>query len=174
LLPVDPQTLKVGMLTPKERECLRLVAENRSSKEIALELGISKASVDTYCNRARAKLGAPTRRAAARLAMATEPKAVPEAEAPKPAPPPAVHVSVLPPISRLGPLQRLGLIVAGAVVLALAFGMLMAGLQTLDRLVGRARAAAEAEFGQTAPASEASHPREDVRQEPTAKHPRNI
>src|ERR1700744_4162884 len=57
----------VGLLTPRERECLRLVDQHLSSKEIARELGMSKTSVDTYCDRARRKLGVPDRYEAARL-----------------------------------------------------------------------------------------------------------
>ena len=63
----DARDLKLRLLTPQERECLRLVAQQRSSKEIASELGISKASVDTYCNRARAKLGVTSREELARV-----------------------------------------------------------------------------------------------------------
>src|ERR1700752_5330840 len=58
----------VGLLTPRERECLRLVDQHLSSKQIARELGMSKTSVDTYCDRARRKLGVEDRYAAARLA----------------------------------------------------------------------------------------------------------
>jgi DNA-binding CsgD family transcriptional regulator len=57
----------LSLLTPKEAACLQLVARHLSSKEIAAELGIAKTSVDTYCNRARAKLGVSDRFAAARL-----------------------------------------------------------------------------------------------------------
>src|SRR5690349_25031276 len=57
----------VGLLTPRERECLRLVDQHFSSKQIARELGMSKTSVDTYCDRARRKLGVPDRYEAARL-----------------------------------------------------------------------------------------------------------
>ena len=62
----------VGLLTPRERECLRLVDQHLSSKQIARELGMSKTSVDTYCDRARRKLGVEDRYAAARLARALE------------------------------------------------------------------------------------------------------
>src|SRR5437868_5646384 len=62
-LRADPVTL----LTPRERECLRLVDQHLSSKQIARELGMSKNSVDTYCDRARRKLGVDDRYAAARL-----------------------------------------------------------------------------------------------------------
>jgi len=57
----------IDRLTPKELACLRLVAQRLSSHEIASELGIAKSSVDTYCDRARAKLGVSGRRQAARL-----------------------------------------------------------------------------------------------------------
>src|ERR1700710_2004201 len=57
----------VGLLTPRERECLRLVDQHLSSKEIARELGMSKTSVDTYCDRARRKLGVGDRYEAARI-----------------------------------------------------------------------------------------------------------
>lgn len=144
---VDARAIKLSALTPKERECLRLVARQHSSKEIARELGISKASVDTYCNRARAKLGVPNRRAAAQLMLALEGEqaAAPASVAPPIGQPgaaaaPAVAVSLLPPLSSLGPLGRLGVIVGGAVVLALAFGMLLSGLQTLNGVVEAARA----------------------------------
>ena len=46
---------------------LRLVDQHLSSKQIARELGMSKTSVDTYCDRARRKLGVGDRYQAARL-----------------------------------------------------------------------------------------------------------
>src|SRR5690242_760600 len=58
----------VGLLTQRERECLRLVDQHLSSKQIARQLGMSKTSVDTYCDRARRKLGVEDRFAAARIA----------------------------------------------------------------------------------------------------------
>lgn len=138
---VEPLELKLSVLTPKERECLRLVAQQRSSKEIARDLGISKASVDTYCNRARAKLGVSSRRAAAQLVVRLESAAAASTPAAGAAGP---KVSILPPLSSLGLLSRLGVIVAGATALALAFGMLLSGLQTLNGVVEAARAKAVA------------------------------
>ena len=41
------------LLTPRERECLRLVNQHLSSKEIGRELGISKHTVDTHLDKAR-------------------------------------------------------------------------------------------------------------------------
>src|SRR5260221_13407091 len=58
----------VDLLTPRERECRRLVDQHLSSKQIARQLGMSKPSVDTYCDRARRKLGVEDRYAAAKLA----------------------------------------------------------------------------------------------------------
>ena len=61
----------VALLTDREREILALVDRHFTSKEIARDLGIGVRTVDTYCDRARKKLGAPDRYVAARmLAMA--------------------------------------------------------------------------------------------------------
>lgn len=54
-------------LTPMQERCLVLVAQNRTSKEIAIELGLSHSTVDQYINRAMLTLGTPNRREAARL-----------------------------------------------------------------------------------------------------------
>lgn len=146
LLTDDVRTAKLGSLTAQERECLRLVGLQLSSKEIAHEMGISKASVDTYCNRARAKLGVTSRRDAALLVLTLETPAA--AISPPAAQPPAVSqgettvatVALLPPISSLGPVARLAIILGGAVVLALAFGMLVSGLQSLNDVAQSAAA----------------------------------
>src|SRR6266481_169897 len=67
----------VELLTQRERECLRLVDQHLSSKQIARQLGMSKTSVDTYCDRARRKLGVEDRYAAARLARRLDVNRVP-------------------------------------------------------------------------------------------------
>jgi DNA-binding CsgD family transcriptional regulator len=64
--PASQPVVAAAQLTPMEQACLRLVAKHLSSKEIAVELGIAKTSVDTYCNRARTKLGVSDRYEAAR------------------------------------------------------------------------------------------------------------
>jgi DNA-binding CsgD family transcriptional regulator len=66
----------LDLLTPRERECLRLVDQHRSSKEIARRLGISKHTVDTHLNKARQKMGVGTRYDAARLIAASERRAI--------------------------------------------------------------------------------------------------
>ena len=59
-------------LTPRERECLRLVAQHLSSKEIARQLGLSQHTVDGHLHEARRKLGVPTRRDAVRILLESE------------------------------------------------------------------------------------------------------
>ncbi|MFD2138289.1 helix-turn-helix transcriptional regulator [Novosphingobium resinovorum] len=54
-------------LTPRQRECLRMVYDRLVSKEIAEKLGISSNTVDTYLTEAIAILGARNRRHAAAL-----------------------------------------------------------------------------------------------------------
>ena len=59
----------VERLTPREHECLRLVAQHLSSKEIARQLGLSQHTVDGHLDEARRKLGAATRRDAVRILL---------------------------------------------------------------------------------------------------------
>jgi DNA-binding CsgD family transcriptional regulator len=59
-------------LSESQRTCLRLVGRGMSSKEIAIETGLSPATVDTYVKAAMAKLGASNRRDAARLLTSIE------------------------------------------------------------------------------------------------------
>lgn len=60
LLSVFPQ------LTPKQHEVLRFVAENRTSKEIAWDLGISESAVNQRIEGVRSRAGAPPRAELAR------------------------------------------------------------------------------------------------------------
>ena len=46
----------LSRLSPREHEVLRLVVEGRTSKEIAVALGVKPASVHTYRSRIMAKL----------------------------------------------------------------------------------------------------------------------
>ncbi len=66
------QSDAIDLLTPRERECLRLVYEHLSSKEIGRRLGISKHTVDTHVDKARQRLGAQDRYDAARRVAAFE------------------------------------------------------------------------------------------------------
>ena len=56
-------------LTPREREVLRLLVEGWSDKEIAAALGIGRRTVSNHVATIRDKLGAPSRTAAATLAV---------------------------------------------------------------------------------------------------------
>lgn len=54
-------------LTPRERDCLRLVLTLQESKRIAPELGLTAGTVDQYLKNAARKLGVSGRREAAEL-----------------------------------------------------------------------------------------------------------
>lgn len=69
-------------LTPRQAECLRLVWERQTSKEIAAELGLSKGTVDTYIFEAVAVLGARNRREAAAMLFDVDRDATPRLAAP--------------------------------------------------------------------------------------------
>jgi DNA-binding CsgD family transcriptional regulator len=51
----DPDTLET--LSQREREILKLVAEGKTSREIAERLSISPKTVDTYRSRLMSKIG---------------------------------------------------------------------------------------------------------------------
>lgn len=74
--------LSLESLTPRENEVLSLVREGRSSKEIARDLGITRATVRCHVQRVLTKLGVATRLQAAALITAMT--------APSPAPKPAL------------------------------------------------------------------------------------
>lgn len=62
----------IDSLTPKERDCLRLVDHDRKSAVIAAELGIAVPTVETHLRSARAKLGGVSRFVAARMLLEHE------------------------------------------------------------------------------------------------------
>lgn len=64
---LDSSRLQLAQtLSRMEKDCLALVADGLSSKQISSVLGIAKTSVDTYCDRAREKLDVADRFEAAR------------------------------------------------------------------------------------------------------------
>lgn len=60
---IDP----TAHLSERQKACLRLVARGMSSKEIAIETGLTPQTVDTYIKAAISRLGVSNRREAARL-----------------------------------------------------------------------------------------------------------
>jgi DNA-binding CsgD family transcriptional regulator len=145
-------------LTDSQVRCLRLVGQGMSSKEIALETGLSPRTVDQYVNRAAMTLGATSRREAARILTSVESDlskklqlqsqglAVPvdggrvsssgsEQSVPESAP----HISRwLPPLGGkrhdLKPSETLGEIVKAALIAAIAFGSIVAAGAWLQSL----------------------------------------
>lgn len=61
-----------GQLAPREKECLRLVPELRTSKAIGLRLNLAPNTVDQYIKSAMRKLGVSDRFAASRKLLAAE------------------------------------------------------------------------------------------------------
>lgn len=59
-------TSPLERLTPAQMECLRLVAQHKSSKQIAIELGLSSHAIDARIKRILANLDVATRHDAAR------------------------------------------------------------------------------------------------------------
>jgi DNA-binding CsgD family transcriptional regulator len=133
----------VARLSPRQRDCLRLVWERQAtSKEIAVELGISKSTVDGYIREAVEELGARDRRDAAALAFATAPRAgsggySPRVTEPASAEPPAVpSTEAMPaprpwrtrsrPLNTLSFVQTLGWVSIIAIGLLAALALVMA------------------------------------------------
>ena len=137
-------------LSAQQRECLRLVWRQHSSKEIALALGISKNTVDGYVAEAVARLGARDRRHAARLCFGeTPPDYVGGDPARVAMPGAAVAGEEVPdgfvlrlPLRRKGAarndlsiFERLVWIPVIGLVIAVGFGMLAVGLQAVGDLL---------------------------------------
>jgi DNA-binding NarL/FixJ family response regulator len=64
-----PPSTSVGALTARERDVLRLLVDGRSNAEIAVALFVSAGTVKTHVSNILAKLGTPTRAAAATHAV---------------------------------------------------------------------------------------------------------
>ena len=63
---------KVGRLTDRQKDCLRLVGQGFTSKEIGPRLGITHVTVDNYIRKALELLQVENRMVAARLLVAHE------------------------------------------------------------------------------------------------------
>ena len=147
-------------LSPRQRECLRLVFARKRTKEIADALGLSVGTVSTYCTEAIRILGARDRIDAAEQLVEYETqtgpsKLEPPSEGVGEAPPPTatLHPGTTAPWWRgvgrnrlegaphndLGFFARLICIPLIALVCALAFGMVASSVRVASDLVaGRA------------------------------------
>lgn len=79
----------VTQLSDSQKNCLRLVGQGMSSKEIAIRTGLTPQTVDTYLKLAMRYLGAANRRDAARMLVSWEQSQIsgspPQGVAPSPA-----------------------------------------------------------------------------------------
>lgn len=73
----EEQERAVGKLSPRERECMILVAKPYRTGEIARILGITEPTVNRHVEKARAKLGGVSRPQAARIMAAVIARADP-------------------------------------------------------------------------------------------------
>ena len=67
--PADHRRGQTSVLTPRERDIVRLLVEGRSDKEIAATLGIGRRTVSWHLGTIRGKLEAPSRSAVAAIAL---------------------------------------------------------------------------------------------------------
>jgi len=63
------QISNLALLTPREVEVLRLVAQGMTNEQVATQLVISPRTVDTHLTSIYGKIGVPSRSAATRYAM---------------------------------------------------------------------------------------------------------
>lgn len=92
-------------LTDGQKQCLRLVGQHLTSKEIARKLGISHFTVDQRLDSARRKLNAHSRKDAVRIFMTMEQECLSEPFVYEPSDIAAqgeVHIPNLPPKGRTG------------------------------------------------------------------------
>lgn len=142
-MPVDP-TL-IASLSPQQVACLRLVAELRTSKQIAEILGISSHTVDTHLSNAVRKLSVLNRMEAARL-LVESPLSPPERLTGQ-SPPVASDVQTPAELSHqfdsgepvgrqvsLSRWTRLAIIVGGAIALVYAVVLIVAGAEVITRM----------------------------------------
>lgn len=147
---------RYGALSPRQRECLRLVYDHKTSKEIERELGIAKSTIDGYLAEAVRTLEARDRKHAALLLAEHEgrgPQVRLGGYSARVVETPATEAAVQPPgrtseARSLLPLRRKGSrhnplspgeralwIVSLAVLMMIGFGMLVSGLAVLTDIL---------------------------------------
>ncbi|EGF92344.1 bacterial regulatory protein, luxR family protein [Asticcacaulis biprosthecium C19] len=156
----------IETLSERQKQVLRLVAQNHQAKEIARLLGISESTVKTHMEEGRRRLGIATSREAARYLAAQESASAPVAPLPpqggypsgsmdQPATDAAVSseaepLPVRPPdtlpqtfaerLRRLSHLQWLGLMLLTAILIPLIAGVLLASVTVLLQGIQNMRA----------------------------------
>jgi DNA-binding CsgD family transcriptional regulator len=123
--------------------CLQLIAQNLTSKEIAVRLGISRHTVDERVRRALRVLDAPNRRQAARLVQG-RPRHWHRLEQKRPPHTPsetkglqiqAPFATALHPVNTMSVIQRLCWIFGISLAALIASCVYLAGLESFGRLM---------------------------------------
>lgn len=151
-------TVRADLLSPRQKDCLRLAYQGLTTKEIARALAIRPGTVATYCTEAKTVLAARNRRHAALLLHDYEAQGGvpspsgtgpysdgvdPVAAEPQPSGPIRQPASIGGPLAignreadnDLGIAARLAWILALAVLIAVGFGALAAGVRTINDLI---------------------------------------
>lgn len=133
---------RVAELTEGQRNCLELVSDHATSKEIALQLGISRHTVDARMRGAMNTLSVSSRREAAMLYRASLGEAISDAEV-------SSYVEVGGPMSpsgqraafrlwggrnRMSPSARVVGIILVCFLAIMLFGVLLSGISALTEL----------------------------------------
>jgi DNA-binding CsgD family transcriptional regulator len=141
-----------GSLSDGQIDCLALVAQNLTSKEIAIQLGISRHTVDKRVRKAIRQLGARDRRQAARFiqdenrwarrrrrterAQFIAGEMTAERPAPKPEGLPLPFATAARPANTMRAAERIGWIAAIAAAAGISTIVYLAGMESLGRLLG--------------------------------------
>ena len=132
---------RVAELSQGQKDCLELVSDHATSKEIALQLGISRHTVDARMRSAMATLGVSSRREAAMLYRTSLGEAISEAQI-------AAYVEPGGPMdlagqssfrlwggrNRMSPGARVVAVILVCILAIMAFGVLVSSMAALSDL----------------------------------------
>lgn len=126
-------------LNAKQKECLRLVSEGLTSKQIAPRVGLTHESVNTYVKAAARLLGAPNRAVAARMLL--EHEALPKGEFPSQPVEPAPQLSETEATDGLSRSPRSAPLIGGIMASVPPIGGSVSGLTAGEKVAAMLRAA---------------------------------
>lgn len=133
---------RVAELTDAQKDCLELVSDHATSKEIALQLGISRHTVDARMRAAMSTLGVSSRREAAMLFRTSKGEPISEDAVAAYVEPggPMSNFSAAVPLkfwgsrNRMSSGARLIAVIMVCVLTIMLFGILISGINALTEL----------------------------------------